>query len=141
MEHVVDASIAMKWFMPEPHSDKAVELLADFRAGTLQLTAPDHIVAEMANTLWKRSTLRGEISVNEAAESCADFLALGLDLHPAPPLVAAAMKLAAAERHSVYDMLYLALAMRRGCEFITADKKMVNKVSARFPFVRWLGGL
>src|SRR5437660_11453547 len=99
----------------------SLKLLADFRTRKLDLTAPDHLAAEVASALWKRSTLRREISVAEAADSYTDFWALGLPLHPASSLVGAALNLAVQERHSVYDMS-IVLAEQRGCQFITADE-------------------
>ena len=95
MLHVVDASLVVKWFIPEEYSDKAMNLLEKFRNRSLDLTAPDHIVAEVGSALWKRSTLRKEISESEAAESLADFLALGLKFYPTTHLVEAALRLAA----------------------------------------------
>ena len=141
MEYVVDASVVVKWFIEEPYCQNAEALLVDFRNNRLNLAAPDHIVAEVASTLWKRSTLRKEISVSEANGSLADFLQIGIQLHPAPALMKAALRLAGQVRHTVYDMLYVALAVQLQCEFITADGKMVNKVRATFPFVRWLGDI
>jgi predicted nucleic acid-binding protein len=141
MMYVVDASLAVKWFIPEPLSDEAMKLLANFRSKISDLTAPDLIVVEVGSALWKRSTLRNEISELEAAESYADFLALGLEFHATPPLVRAALKLAAQERHSPYDLVYVTLAEQLGCEFITADRKLMNKLGSRFPFIRWLGDL
>jgi predicted nucleic acid-binding protein len=148
MLQVVDSSLVVKWFIPEPHSDKAIhtairamKLLADFRTRKLDLTAPDHLAPVVASALWKRSTLRREISVAEAADSYDDFWALELPLHPASSLVGAALRLAAQARHSVYDMLYIVLAEQRGCQFITADETLVRKLSGKFPFVRLLGDL
>src|SRR5437879_1776778 len=139
MEYVVDASVVVKWFIPEPYSSNAESLLVGFRNHQFILAAPDHVVAEVANALWQRSTLRGEISISEAAGSCSDFLQIGLQLHPTPGLIEAALRLACLVRHPVYDMLYVALASERQCEFITADRKMVNKLASAYPFVRWLG--
>ncbi|HXB75761.1 MAG TPA: type II toxin-antitoxin system VapC family toxin [Candidatus Acidoferrales bacterium] len=141
MLKVVDASLAVKWFIPEPDSDKAINLLENFRNKSAILTAPDHIVSEIGSALWKRSTLRKEISVLEALESLKDFLALGLQLHPTPRLVEAALELAGQEHHSPYDMLYVVLAAQLGCEFITADRTLFIRLSTKFPFVRWLGSL
>jgi predicted nucleic acid-binding protein len=118
MLHVVDASLVVKWFIPEEYSDKAMNLLENFRSGSLDLTAPDHIVVEVGSALWKRSTLRNEISESEAAESLADFLALGLKFHPTPHLVEAALRLATQEHHSPYDMAYVTLAGQLGCELL-----------------------
>jgi predicted nucleic acid-binding protein len=141
MQCVVDASVAAKWFLPEPYKDKAEKPLRDFIGEKIDLIAPDLIVAEVSNLLWKRSTLRGDISVAQAAQSCANFLALGVTLQPSTTLAAAALKLATQERHSVYDMLYVVLAERNGCEFVTADEKLANKLGGKFRFVRWLGGM
>jgi predicted nucleic acid-binding protein len=110
MQQVVDASVVAKWFLPEPHKDKAEKLLRNFLGGKVELTAPDLLVAEVGNLLWKRSTLRRDISPSQATQSYAYFLALGLPLRPSPTVAPAALKLAAEERHSVYDMLYVALA-------------------------------
>jgi predicted nucleic acid-binding protein len=44
---VVDASVALKWFLPEVHSDAAARLL---REG-YRLHAPDLIRAEFGNVL------------------------------------------------------------------------------------------
>jgi predicted nucleic acid-binding protein len=104
------------------------------------LIAPDLLVVELGNLLWVRSTLRGHISENQAAEAYESFLALGLDLRPSSTVATAALKLAAEGNHKVYDMMYVALARREGCELITADEKLINKLGARFPFVRWIGG-
>jgi predicted nucleic acid-binding protein len=103
--------------IPAPLSDEATNLLANVRNKIWDLTASDLIVVEVASALWKRSTLRKEISESEAVESHADFLALGLEFHSTPPLVRAALTLAAQERHSPYDLVYVTLAEQLGCEF------------------------
>jgi len=97
------------------------------------------LVVEVGSLLWVRSTLRGDISETQAARSYEAFLALGIDLRPSMTIAAAALRLAAEENHKVYDMMYVALAQYEGCDLITADQKLVNKLSARFPFVRWIG--
>ena len=141
MQRVVDASVAAKWFLPEPHKNKAEKLLRDFLADKVDLIAPDLIVAEVGNVLWHRSILRGDISANQASESFAYFLAIPLTLQPSSTIAVAAFKLAAETRHRIYDMLYVALAQQNGCEFVTADEKLVNKLGGTFPFIRWVGDL
>src|ERR1017187_3188857 len=139
MQCVVDASVAAKWFLPEPYKERAERLLRDFLDEKLDLIAPDIIVSEVGNILWKRSTLRGEISATQASRSYANFLAVGLRLQPSSTLAAAALKLATERSHPVYDMLYVALAEQNGCDFATADEKLVKKLGAKFPLLRWLG--
>jgi len=55
LQYVLDANVVVKWFIPEVDSDKADRLLADFRSHRLDIIAPDILVVEVGNTLWKRS--------------------------------------------------------------------------------------
>ena len=57
--YVVDASVVAKWFLPESHSDEALRVVA----GAADLHAPDLMIAEVGNTLWKwtsRGAMKGE---------------------------------------------------------------------------------
>jgi predicted nucleic acid-binding protein len=62
--YVVDASVAVKWFVPEIHSAEALRLLSLY----CELLAPDLLPSEFGNILWKK-TRRGEIRVPEAVET------------------------------------------------------------------------
>ncbi len=57
---VINASVAIKWVVEEPGTDKALELLA------FRLSAPDLLIAECANILWKK-VVRRELSAEEAS--------------------------------------------------------------------------
>ncbi len=141
MEYVIDASVAVKWFLPELHSEKADALLNDFLHQGLNLLAPDLIVPEVTNTFWKRCTLTKEISLSEATESCTDFLRLPLTVERSAIIAERALNFAVQEHHRVYDALYVMLALHRGCGLNTADEALVNKLSDKFPMIRWLGSL
>jgi predicted nucleic acid-binding protein len=65
---VVDASVVVKWLLPEIHSEAAKRLLAD----ELQLWAPDLVWAEVGNVLWKRSR-RGELPADVVTALLRDF--------------------------------------------------------------------
>jgi predicted nucleic acid-binding protein len=56
---VVDASVAIKWFVAEPLSIEARRILDDYQAGTLSLVAPDLINAEFGNIVWKKRIFQG----------------------------------------------------------------------------------
>jgi predicted nucleic acid-binding protein len=139
MQYVVDESVAAKWFIPESHKENAERLLSGFLEGGIKLIAPDLLVVELGNLLWVRSTLRGDISETQATTAYEFFLALGLDLRPSSTVAAAALRLAAEGKHTVYDMMYVALAHRESCELLTADEKLIHKLGRKFPFVRWIG--
>src|SRR5437899_588006 len=120
---VVDASVAVKWFLPEAHSAAAARLLdAEFL-----LCAPDLIGPELANTVWKK-VRRGEISRGEADEILAAFDNLAIEVIPTKVLLPAAFQVAVALDRSVYDSLYVALAVAQECPLITADRKFHSAV-------------
>jgi len=138
MQRVVDACVVAKWFLPEAYKEQADKLLHD---DTVDLIAPDLLVIEFASLLWKRSTKIKDISLDQADQIWEAFLALDLPLHPSADIATAALKLATQNDHKIYDMLYIALAERNACEFVTADKTLMNKLGRVFPRLRWLGDL
>ena len=135
MKVVVDASVAAKWFLPEIHSEAATRLLDP----TISLYAPDLIVPEFGNILWKK-VRRAEITRTEGAEILRAFGALPLELRPSSALLAAAFELAVALDRSVYDSLYLAVAVAEECAMVTADTKFHSVVAASSlaSHVRWV---
>ena len=141
MQYVIDASVALKWFLPEPYSDKADALLQRFLHQGLSLVSPDLLVPEVGNALWKRSALQAEIPLSDAQESYRDFLRLQVPLESSSVIANDAFNLAAQEQQTVYDALYVALALQRGCEFVTADQTLVTKLVRKFPQIRPLGSL
>jgi len=137
---VVDSSVAIKWFVPEPFAAEAATILAAYQAGTLTLLAPDLIFAELGNILWKKQTLQGlAAAAADAARIIGDVGNLGLSTTPSVELLFDAYRLAVAHRRTVYDALYLALGLRENCAVVTADERLVNAVGAALPNVSWLG--
>lgn len=120
---VVDASVAVKWYLPEPHSADAEKLLS----GKFQLLAPDLIVSEIGNILWKR-VMRSELSVPKAKTIMAAFVALPLTLLPANALAENAMTVACGLKRTFYDSIYIALAITANCRLVTADRKLFETV-------------
>ncbi len=124
MTVVVDASVAVKWVIPEVLSEQAQSV----RGGADRLLAPDLLLPEAANALWKKLTRR-EISAGEAAQAIDLLMASGLDLRPSGPLLGRALALARRLRHPVYDCIYLALAQAEGATLITADRRLLASVA------------
>ncbi len=121
---VIDASVVAAAFFQEPHATSAQEVLASDRP----LHAPDLISAEFANVVWKRYR-RGEITDEEAAQLMADFLRLPLQITPTGELADVALQLALRTGRTVYDCLYLALAIRTNSVLLTVDKRLVNALA------------
>lgn len=114
---VVDASVAVKWFLPEPHDQAALRLWNEPH----EIHAPDLLYPEVGNALWKR-VQRGEMAGEQAATTLTALTDLPLDIHPARPLIPLAFEIAWRARRSVYDSLYLALAVFIDCPVVTADR-------------------
>src|SRR3954447_22265395 len=122
---VIDASVVAKWFFPEEYSTESRRLLSPRRT----LLAPDLIWSEVGNVAWKR-VRRGEMSAEESTQFIADLIRLPLDTIPTQTLLAPALELAIATDRTVYDCMYLALAMDRKCRFVTANERFVNALSS-----------
>ena len=122
---VVDVSVAVKWYIPEAGSIQAAALLESER----QLLAPDLLVAEFGNVLWKKIR-RGELAADEA-QAIADALvsACPMTLYPSSALLGTALEIATSFQRSVYHATYLALAVAEECSLVTADAKLFHALS------------
>jgi predicted nucleic acid-binding protein len=118
---VVDASVAVKWFLPEAHTEAARRALGEDH----ELLAPDLIAAEFGNALWKRWR-RGEMDGSKAAGMLRDFTRAPIEIVPSSVLMAGAWSIAQKFARSFYDSLYLALAVRADCPLLTADRQLYN---------------
>ena len=134
---VIDSSVAVKWFVAEPHSTEARRILDDYQKGTTSFLAPDLINAEFGNVIWKKQIFQG-LDAADAQDIINKFRALQFTLTSTTSLLDEAYKIAVKHRRTVYDSLYLALSLRKGCQYVTADEKFVNAVSALFPNLIWL---
>jgi predicted nucleic acid-binding protein len=128
---VVDSSIALKWFLPEADSPVARQILEDYQTGKIVLYAPDLIYAEFANVLWKRHRFQG-LLIEDAETVLQAFGQLSITTTPSESLIHVALKLATRHERTVYDMLYVALALNEACPFVTADHKLFNALSPNF---------
>ena len=128
VRYVIDASVACKWFFFEDDSDRAFNLLKDFQLGHAALSAPDLLIPEIGNTLWKRTVLRSESTLPSARRFYARLLDLGIDLAPSAELALDAFAIAEGTKHQLYDCLYVALAKKLGCQLITADERLARKM-------------
>jgi predicted nucleic acid-binding protein len=122
LDLVVDASVAVKWFVPEIHATEAQRLL-DAR---LRRHIPALLYTEVSQTIWKKVYQRGEIAADDGREILRGLLITPLEVHPTTPLLESAFNIAVATGRTVYDSIYLALATTLGCKLVTADQKLYN---------------
>jgi predicted nucleic acid-binding protein len=121
MTWVVDASVAVKWFVEEVRSAPARAVLASGEP----IIAPDLIVPEACNTAWKK-VKRGDIS-RDQGEALMRALPLSFDrLAPTAPLSPRALELACAHDHPAYDCFYLALAESEAAVLVSDDERVIE---------------
>jgi predicted nucleic acid-binding protein len=121
---VVDASVAVKWFINEPDRPAARRLLEPHG----RLIAPDLIVAEVSSAMWKR-VVAGEGDARQAPLMASSLPRFFARLLPLAPLAARALEIAAELRHPVYDCFYLALAEREETTLVTADRRLIGRLA------------
>lgn len=124
MTLVIDASALVAVVAEEVHS--AAARAASRNAA---LIAPDLILAEIANVLWKK-VRRGMISPERALTAIHDVGPLLTLLEPAADLAAAALALALRRDHPAYDCFYVVLAQREGAVLLTADIRLAERFAS-----------
>ncbi|HTQ14360.1 MAG TPA: type II toxin-antitoxin system VapC family toxin [Rhizomicrobium sp.] len=121
MTVVADASVAAKWYLLEPGRDLARALQS-----SEQVIAPEWILAEVLNIMWKnvRTGIAGADQVALVVQSLPRQF---VKLFPVLPLLARAAEICLDLDHPIYDCFYVALAERERCTLVTADRKLYAK--------------
>lgn len=140
MKYVIDSSAAFKWVVSEVYSDKAKRLRSDVLSSVHELLAPVIFPGEVGNSLT-HAERQGRITIGEAIRLWSDVMTTSPALVASLPIVYRAIEISSRTRVGVFDCLYVALAEREGCEFITADDRLVRNLQGRFPFLVTLASL
>ena len=120
---VIDASIAVKWVVEEDGTPEALAIRQKAR-----LIAPDLLIAECANILWKK-VQRRELVKQEALIAARLLQGADIELLPMRSLCETATRISIEVNHPAYDCLYLALAVEKQCRFVTADDRFLKKLA------------
>jgi predicted nucleic acid-binding protein len=127
--YIIDTSVAVKWYIPEAHSVEA----KGYMGKGLDRHAPDYLPAEAASVVLKRVRARDvklRLTLDEGRMVLAALKASPIQFHESRPLIDPAFALAAEIGASLYDGLFLALALRLGGQLVTADEKLFKKIQA-----------
>jgi predicted nucleic acid-binding protein len=119
---VLDASVVVKWFHDEPGTATALRLQEAINAGELSAAIPDLLLYEVANALV-RGIQRPSPEISKALRVLSE---MSWELAtPSPTLLEDAIALTANRPTlTVYDAVYVALALRREAELVTADEQL-----------------
>jgi predicted nucleic acid-binding protein len=137
---VVDASVAVKWFIPEAGEEAAAKLLG----GKKRLIAPTLIRLEVTGAIIRRFR-EGHLSEKKAREGTQAWEAMlqhrVVRLVPDAELFDDAVHMAFLAKHTLADCLYLAVAKGLGALVITADKPMRDRGTRAYKNITLLGGV
>lgn len=135
---VIDATVAVRWFLPaEDYAEEALSLLHARAAGAVHLVVPPLLFYEVSNALVV-AVRRNRMGREDYLDALEALFRLGLEAADSPEYHRRAAALAFAYGRSAYDAAYLALAESRGATFLTADRRLYNALGGHLPWVRWL---
>ena len=126
MNVALDASVVIKWFFEEEGTDAALQLLEEHKLEKIQINVPDLLFFEFGNTVVKK--FREDIDTRkEFNRNLTDLLSIQLSFaETTPDLLKLVYSLASRYEITFYDATYVALAKSLKCDFVTADKKLVE---------------
>ena len=125
--YVIDASVAVKWFLPDAADEadtlQALDLFLRLRAGEISLLQPAHWKAEVASVLAR--------CIPDTAAANLDDLNLleGIEIIDVPLVYHRALQLAIDLSHHLFDTLYHAAALENDAVMITADRRYHTKAA------------
>ena len=122
---VVDASVALKWFLggrhEETHAEAAEGILRSIGAGRARMVQPPHFLAEVAAVLAR-------LQPATADEDLRFLQAVEWEVAEWPEIYTTAIALSERLRHHLFDTLYHAVALHNdGATFVTADEAYHGK--------------
>ena len=135
----VDANLVIKLVVEEAYSHETRALWRTWQSNNYKISAPPLLRYEMTSVLRKHVT-RGLRTLQESRQALQ--LALAFNIQYLEPVDFHLRVFELADRLGrpvAYDTHYLALAEHLGCEFWTADGRLVNAVRSTLPWVKWLG--
>ena len=122
MIYVIDASVALKWFVSEEGCEKAVSLREKQISGEADFAAPDLLLYEVAHVLVAKK----HFDVSEAQDAIGCVLDVVADVVALDrALMDNAIQLARQFGLSVYDACYAALASKQDAVLVTDDRELL----------------
>ncbi|MEM2107397.1 MAG: type II toxin-antitoxin system VapC family toxin [Candidatus Bathyarchaeia archaeon] len=125
---VVDASVAVKWYVEEDLRDKALRLRDDLLSGAVDLEAPSLILYEVGNAIRHHPGA----TEGECANTVTQLRNIGIIIRELDDsCMKIAAKIAFEEKLTFYDAVYLSLAKSRKAKFLTADTELYDQLSKK----------
>jgi predicted nucleic acid-binding protein len=123
---LLDTSVAVKWFIREEDSEKAADLRHAHGRAEILLHAPDILLLELTNALRYSPV----VSAEEIPQALRLFPGLGITIIPFDlDALISSVILSLEHDLAVYDAYFLALAQAMEIPLITADHRMLSRLT------------
>lgn len=124
---VLDASVVIKWFHEERDTDRAEKLQEQISKGEVRALVPPLLFYEVANVLTMKAGSEIEQIIN--AYRILENLPFQV-VEVIRTVMEEAVRIAYQNRISVYDAIYVALAILSDATLITADERLANTIGS-----------
>jgi len=132
---ILDASVVVKWFSEEEYTEKALAIRERIRMGEERVIVPDLLLYELANALRYNPSF----DANDVSDALTSIFDMDLEIvTPIPEIINLAVALAFEYNITVYDAFYIALAKDLELTFITADRRLCERVRG-LDYVEFIG--
>ena len=132
---ILDASVVVKWFSEEEYTEKALAIRERIRMGEERVIVPDLLLYELANALKYNPSF----DANDVSDALTSIFDMDLEIvTPTPEIINLAVALAFEYNITVYDAFYIALAKDLELTFITADRRLCERVRG-LDYVEYIG--
>lgn len=131
-EPVIDACVAIKWFIPEAGHESAAAVLYRYTS----MIAPDLFFTELDAIISKKVRKR-EIELYNAEKLYTETRSLPIKIHEYKRISRLAFELSTVLPITQYDACYLALAIEFGQPLYTADQRFLNGMQ-KTPFSKYM---
>lgn len=121
---VVDAGVVAKWVIDEDDSEAATSLRQ-----CEALYAPSHWLAEACNVVWAKF-FRGQLSAEQMRSQILLLASAPLQETAIADLIGPATEIGLECRVTIYDALYVALAVARRVPLVTADTRLCRALQS-----------
>lgn len=140
MKYVLNSSVAFKWAVSEVDTAKALRIRTEYQQAVHELIAPDIFPIEVAHAMT-RAERQGRVSTADGWKFWRGIMVDSPHLHSYIQFMPRAYEISSTLRIGVYDCLYVAVAEHEGCEFVTADNRLVQNLKSSFTFIVPLSAL
>lgn len=134
IDKVLDASVIVKWFIDEGGSDRAERYLNGYRDRKFTIIIPSLLFYELGNILLAKKATTDQVGQIMQHLHALDLTKVDIGYEAFRKIFQNADEL----KITYYDASYLTLMQKQNCEFITADKKLFQKIKKRFASVSLL---